>query len=324
MTQKASSQAILQNAQKALKTESEAISNLISYLNEDFCNAVRAILKCRGKVVFTGIGKSAIIAQKISATFNSTGTPAVFMHAADAIHGDLGTITSEDIVLCISKSGDTPEIKVLIPLLKAGGNLLIGLVGNTHSALAKRSDLVLNATVHAEACPNNLAPTSSTTAQLAMGDALAICILMERGFSAEDFAKFHPGGTLGKKLYLKVSDVATTQNLPVVNFHDSVKKVILEISAGRLGATAVMKDEKLAGIITDGDIRRSLEKSDQIANVAASEIMNSNPKTIELSELAVNAMEIMQANNIMQLPVLNQGVFCGFIHMHDLLREGLF
>lgn len=314
---------IIENARQTLEIEAQSILDMIPELNENFVSCVEIIKNTQGKVVLTGIGKSAIIAQKIAATFNSTGTPAVFMHAADAIHGDLGTIRQDDVVICISKSGNTSEIKVIVPLLKAGGNPLIALVGNTSSFLAQHADFVLNTYVEKEACPNNLAPTSSTTAQLAMGDALAVCVLYEKGFSKEDFAKYHPGGTLGKKLYLRVGDVARNNEIPKVDIGDSLKKVILEISSKRLGATAVLANGKLAGIITDGDIRRALEKSDSIQNISAGEIMNKEPKKIEHDELASHALRQMQDSNIMQLIVLQNGEFSGFIHMHDLLREGL-
>jgi arabinose-5-phosphate isomerase len=314
---------ILENARQTFEIEAQSILDMIPALDENFVQCVELIKSARGKVVITGIGKSAIIAQKIAATFNSTGTPAVFMHAADAIHGDLGTITNEDLVICISKSGTTPEIKVIVPLLKSGGNTLIAIVGNTESFLAQHADFILNTSVEKEACPNNLAPTSSTTAQLAMGDALAVCVLYEKGFTKEDFAKYHPGGTLGKKLYLRVNEVSKNNEIPMVDLNDSLKKVIIEISSKRLGATAVMNNGELAGIITDGDIRRSLEKSDSINNIKASEIMNANPKKIEGDELATDALLQMQQSNIMQLLVVQNGKFSGFIHMHDLLKEGI-
>ncbi len=314
---------ILENARQTFEIEAQSILDMIPALDENFVQCVELIKSARGKVVITGIGKSAIIAQKIAATFNSTGTPAVFMHAADAIHGDLGTITKEDLVICISKSGTTPEIKVIVPLLKSGGNPLIAIVGNTESFLAQHADFILNTSVEKEACPNNLAPTSSTTAQLAMGDALAVCVLYEKGFTKEDFAKYHPGGTLGKKLYLRVNEVSKNNEIPMVDLNDSLKKVIIEISSKRLGATAVMNNGELAGIITDGDIRRSLEKSDSINNIKASEIMNANPKKIEGDELAADALLQMQQSNIMQLLVVQNGKFSGFLHMHDLLKEGI-
>jgi arabinose-5-phosphate isomerase len=254
---------------------------------------------------------------------NSTGTPAIFMHAADAIHGDLGTIQKEDVVICISKSGNTPEIKVLVPLLKTGGNKLIALVGNVDSYLAKEADYVLNSTVEKEACPNNLAPTSSTTAQLAMGDALAVCLLDCKDFTSSDFAKYHPGGALGKKLYLKVGDIASQNQKPFIKSDDSIKAVIIEISSKRLGATAVVDDGELVGVITDGDVRRMLEKTDIISNLKASDIMNRTPKNIEADELAVNAMKLLEQYNISQLIVTENGKYHGFIHLHDLLKEGV-
>lgn len=314
---------IIELAKSTLTIEADSISNLLNYINTDFVSCVELIYESKGRVVVTGIGKSAIIAQKIVATFNSTGTPAIFMHAADAIHGDLGTLQHDDIVICISKSGNTPEIKVLVPLLKVGGNKLIALVGNIESYLAKQADYILNTTVEKEACPNNLAPTSSTTAQLAMGDALAVCLLDYRGFSSKDFAKYHPGGALGKKLYLKVSDISLQNQTPQVSPDDSIKSVILEISSKRLGATAVIDNNELVGVITDGDLRRMLENSDSIANLKASDIMNNTPKKIEADELAVNAMLLLEQNNITQLIVTDKGKYYGFVHLHDLLKEGI-
>ncbi len=314
---------IIELAKSTLTIEADSIRNLLGYINDDFVACVQLIYKSRGRVVVTGIGKSAIIAQKIVSTFNSTGTPAIFMHAADAIHGDLGTLQQDDIVICISKSGNTPEIKVLAPLLKTGGNKLIALVGNVESYLAKQSDYILNSTVEKEACPNNLAPTSSTTAQLAMGDALAVCLLDYRGFSPKDFAKYHPGGALGKKLYLKVSDISIQNQTPQVKPDDSIKSVILEISSKRLGATAVVDNNKLVGVITDGDLRRMLEKSDSIADLKASDIMNKTPKKIDADELAINAMLLLEQNNITQLIVTTNGKYHGFVHLHDLLKEGI-
>jgi arabinose-5-phosphate isomerase len=315
---------IIELAKLTLTIEADAIRNLQEYINNDFAECVKLIYESKGRVVVTGIGKSAIIAQKIVATFNSTGTPSVFMHAADAIHGDLGTLQQDDVVICISKSGNTPEIKVLVPLLKTGGNKLIALVGNTSSYLAVQADYVMNTFVEKEACPNNLAPTSSTTAQLAMGDALAVCLLDFRGFSSKDFAKYHPGGALGKKLYLKVGDIAVQNQKPQVKPDDSIKSVILEISSKRLGATAVIgKNEELVGVITDGDLRRMLEKTDSIDSLKASDIMNKNPKRIEAEELAVNAMQLLEQNNITQLIVTDKGRYHGFVHLHDLIKEGI-
>jgi len=314
---------LIELAKTTLKIEADSILNLQNFINDDFIASVELIYASKGRVVVTGIGKSAIIAQKIVATMNSTGTPAIFMHAADAIHGDLGTIQTEDVVICISKSGNTPEIKVLVPLLKHGGNKLIALVGNADSYLAQQADHILNCSVEKEACPNNLAPTSSTTAQLAMGDALAVCLLDYRGFSSKDFAKYHPGGALGKKLYLKVGDIAGQNQKPQVKPNDNIKAVIMEISSKRLGATAVVENDQLAGVITDGDLRRMLEKTESIGDLKASDIMNRTPKQIDSGELAVNAMELLEKHNITQLIVTENGKYCGFVHLHDLLKEGI-
>lgn len=314
---------IIELGKSTLIIEAEAVKNLQQYINSDFAACVKLIHESKGRVIVTGIGKSAIIAQKIVATFNSTGTPSVFMHAADAIHGDLGTIQQDDVVICISKSGNTPEIKVLVPLLKTGGNKLIAIVGNTDSYLAKQADYILNTSVDKEACPNNLAPTTSTTAQLAMGDALAVCLLDYRGFSSKDFAKYHPGGALGKKLYLKVGDIATLNQKPQVKPEDSIKSVILEISSKRLGAAAVIDNNELVGVITDGDLRRMLEKADSIGTLKASDIMNKMPKRIDAEELAVNAMQILEQHNITQLIVTSNGKYYGFLHLHDLVKEGI-
>jgi arabinose-5-phosphate isomerase len=315
---------IKQIAKDALINEARAVENLINYIDNDFEACVREILQSRGRVVITGIGKSAIIANKIVATMNSTGTPALFMHAADAIHGDLGMIQEQDIVICLSKSGNTPEIKVLVPLLKRRGSKLVALVSNKNSYLAEHADFVLNATIAEEACPNNLAPTTSTTAHLAMGDALAICLLELRNFSSEDFAKYHPGGALGKQLYLKVEDVYSNNQVPMVSSFTPLKDVIMEISSKRLGATAVVDDEKnLLGIITDGDLRRMLQKESNIALIKASDIMTRTPKMIDKGEFAVKALQIMQENNITQLVVKDGARVAGFIHLHDLLKEGI-
>lgn len=314
---------IIELAKTTLNIEADSVRNLQNYINEDFAAIVKLIYGSTGRVIITGIGKSAIIAQKIVATMNSTGTPSIFMHAADAIHGDLGTIQKDDVVICISKSGNTPEIKVLVPLLKTGGNKLIALVGNVDSYLAKQADHVLNSTVEKEACPNNLAPTSSTTAQLAMGDALAVCLLDCRDFTSADFAKYHPGGALGKKLYLKVGDIASQNQKPQVGLNDSIKSVIMEISSKRLGAAAVIDNGILAGVITDGDLRRMLEKTDSISSLKASDIMNKTPKLIEAEELAVNAMTMLEKYNITQLIVTDKGKYHGFVHLHDLLKEGI-
>lgn len=315
---------IKNTAKEVLLNEAKAVEGLTQYLNEDFELCVEEILACNGRVVVTGIGKSAIVASKIVATFNSTGTPALFMHAADAIHGDLGMVQGSDMVICISKSGNTPEVKVLVPLLKRTGAKLIALVSNVHSFLAEHADFVLNATIETEACPNNLAPTTSTTAHMALGDALAICLLEARGFSDQDFARYHPGGSLGKKLYLKVNDIYPGNQLPVVKHDAPIKDIIMEISGKRLGATAVVgPNAKLTGIITDGDLRRMLEKNTEIGNIQASDIMTQNPSTINKDAYAVKALTIMQNKNITQLIVEEKGEVLGFIHLHDILKEGI-
>ncbi|MGI8893802.1 MAG: KpsF/GutQ family sugar-phosphate isomerase [Bacteroidia bacterium] len=310
-------------AVQTLETEAASINGLVAFIGDDFVKSVRLIYESKGRIIVTGIGKSAIIANKIVATLNSTGTPAVFMHAADAIHGDLGIIQKDDIVMCISKSGNTPEIKVLVPLLKNSGNKLIAVVGTIDSYLAQQSDFVLNTSVEKEACPNNLAPTSSSAAQMAMGDALAICLLEMREFSSSDFARFHPGGSLGKKLYLRISDLYTQNQKPEVDAGADIKQIIIEISTKRLGATAVVEKGKLIGIITDGDLRRMLQSTVDVSMVKASEIMTKNPKTISMDDMAVNALEIMKQNNITQLVVEQNGSFVGFIHLHDLIKEGI-
>jgi arabinose-5-phosphate isomerase len=311
-------------AQDVLLNEARAIENLSNLIDDKFEACVNEIYSARGRVVITGIGKSAIIANKIVATLNSTGTPSLFMHAADAIHGDLGMIQKDDIVICISKSGNTPEIKVLVPLLKRRGSKLVALVSNTNSYLAQQADFVLDATIAEEACPHNLAPTTSTTAHLAMGDALAVCLLELRNFTSRDFAEYHPGGSLGKQLYLKVSDVSGAKELPLVYSDTPVHEAILEISSKRLGCTAVVNsDKKLLGIITDGDLRRMLQKNSNIAELKASDIMTINPKQIQHDEYAVKALAVMQENNITQLAVMNNDTLVGFIHLHDLLKEGI-
>lgn len=314
---------VLAIAKATLEIEAQSISALIKFIDNDFTQAVSELFNSKGRVIVTGVGKSAIIAQKITATFNSTGTPAVFMHAADAVHGDLGIIQKSDTVICISKSGNTPEIKVLTPFLKNSGNKLIAMVGNIDSFLAKQADYIINCTVEKEACPNNLAPTSSTTAQLAMGDALAVCLLECRDFKSEDFAKFHPGGALGKRLYLKAGDLASQNQKPQVKKTDMVRNVLIEISSKRIGAAAVIENNILIGIITDGDIRRMMEKYENINDLTASDIMSENPKTIDADELAVNALSMMQQKNISQIIVTKQQQFYGFIHLHDLLKEGI-
>lgn len=306
-----------------LKTEAEAVLKLTEHINDDFVKVVTEILNIKGRVIITGIGKSAIIAQKIVATLNSTGTPAIFMHAADAIHGDLGMLQSDDLVIAISKSGSSPEIKVLIPLLKQLGNKLIALVGDINSYLAKQADYILNTTVEKEACPLNLAPTTSTTAQLAMGDALAISLLECRSFSNTDFARYHPGGSLGKQLYLKVGDLAVQNEKPSVLIHDSIKKVLVEITKNRLGAAAVLENDTIVGIITDGDIRRMIENHENIANLTAKDIMGVNPIKIQKDELAVNALGLLRQNHITQIIVIDGEVYAGIIHLHDLLKEGI-
>lgn len=315
---------ILQTAIQTIETEARAILGLKNYIDADFEKAILALQHCPGRVVISGIGKSAVIAQKIVATLNSTGTPAIFMHAADAIHGDLGMVQQEDVVILISKSGESPEIKVLVPLIKNLKNTLIAMVGNSESYLAQQADIVLNTTVEQEACPNNLAPTTSTTAQLVMGDALAICLMQIKGFTSDDFAKFHPGGILGKKLYLKVADFYMKNEKPFVHPGQSLKEVIVEISAKRLGATAVVDEKKnLLGIITDGDVRRMLEKDISLNGVMAADIMTATPQTIHAEELAVNALDLMRKKAITQLVVVEGNCYLGFIHLHDLIREGL-
>jgi len=314
---------ILELAKNTIRTEGDAIQHLATLLDQQFADAVDCIYHGKGRVVITGIGKSALIASKIVATLNSTGTPAIFMHAADAIHGDLGTIQQEDIVICISKSGSTPEIKLLVPLIKSGSNKLIAITGNPESYLAEKSDFVLNTYVEKEACPNNLAPTTSTTAQLVMGDALAICLLELRGFSSKDFAKYHPGGTLGKKLYLRVADIASKNMVPKVEATSPVKEVIVEISEKMLGVAAVLENGKLIGVVTDGDIRRMLNKYENINGLTARDIMTSHPKTIKPDVLAVKALHKMQTNGISQLLVEKDGVYEGVVHLHNLINEGI-
>lgn len=314
---------IKQTAIRTIQMEAKSIANLASFINKDFGKALDAIATCKGRLVISGIGKSAIIAQKIVATLNSTGTPSIFMHAADAIHGDLGIIQQEDVVMIISKSGSSPEIKVLVPLIKNFGNILIAMVGNTASYLARQSDIVLNTTVEQEACPNNLAPTASTTAQLVMGDAIAVCLMEIKGFGTDDFAKFHPGGMLGKKLYLRISDIYRENEKPSVLLTQSLNEVIVEITKKRLGAAAVVdRQKKLHGIITDGDLRRMLEKNRLSENIEARDIMTVNPKTIGPDELAVNALDMMRKHEITQLLVIKEGKYLGMVHLHDLLKEG--
>ena len=314
---------ILDIAKSTITMESKAIANLVDLLTDDFANATELIYNSKGRVIITGIGKSAIIANKIVATLNSTGTPSVFMHAADAIHGDLGLILEDDVVICISKSGNTPEIKVLVPLIKNAKNKMIAITGNKDSFLGQQADFVLNAYVEQEACPNNLAPTTSTTAQLVIGDALAVCLLKLRGFSSKDFAKYHPGGALGKRLYLRVNDLSSVNEKPEVNLNASLKEVIIEISEKMLGVTAVTENSKILGIITDGDLRRMLSKSDDIAHLMAKDIMGSNPKSINEDAMAVDAKEVMEEHGISQLLVEKDGKYAGVVHLHDLIKEGI-
>jgi arabinose-5-phosphate isomerase len=316
---------ILQTAKETILLESRAIANLANLLDEHFEKAVNFILNSNGRVIVTGIGKSANIATKIVATFNSTGTPAIFMHAADAIHGDLGNVQENDVVICLSKSGNTPEIKVLVPLIKNYGNKIIAITGNVDSFLGKNSDFPLNTYVEKEACPNNLAPTTSTTAQLVMGDALAVCLQDLRGFSTKDFAKYHPGGALGKRLYLRVSDLIKNNQVPKVNASDSVATVIVEISERRLGVTAVLENEKIVGIITDGDLRRMLSKTTDINHFTAKDIMGKNPKTVQENAMAIEALEKLETNSITQILVVDaQKKYVGVVHLHDLIKEGIF
>jgi arabinose-5-phosphate isomerase len=319
-----SNQQIIEIAKRTLEIESNAVLNLTKELDEHFSNLVQQIYNLKGRVIISGVGKSAIIAQKIVATLNSTGTPAIFMHAADAIHGDLGMIQEDDLIICISKSGNTPEIKVLVPLLKQGNNKLACFVGDRNSYLAKQSDFVISTYVELEACPHNLAPTTSTTAQLAMGDALAICLLERKSFSQKDFAKFHPGGSLGKKLYLKVMDISSFNEKPFVSETAHIREVILEITKKRLGIVAVLSNNnELLGVITDGDLRRMMEKHENFENLSAKDIMGNYPITIDTNELAISALELMRINNITQVIVTENGNFDGVVHLHDLLKEGI-
>lgn len=314
---------IINSAVKTLSLEAEAIKKLTEYVDDDFVKSIELIYETKGRVIITGIGKSAIICEKIVATFNSTGTPAIFMHAADAVHGDLGIIQKNDLIICISKSGNTPEIKVLIPYIKLSGNTLIAIVGNRESYLAQRADYIIETTVEQEACPNNLAPTSSTTAQLAMGDAIAVALLELRGFSSNDFAMFHPGGSLGKKLFLKVSDLYLINEKPLVQTYTDISSAIIEISSKRLGATVVMDEGKIVGMITDGDLRRMLQSGKPLPNLKAEDVMTKAPKTVSSDTLVAHALDIMRANNITQLPVVDNGNYLGVIHLHDILKEGI-
>ena len=317
---------ILNTAKETILLESNAIANLATLIDDNFSKAITFILASKGRVIVTGIGKSANIANKIVATLNSTGTPAIFIHAADAIHGDLGNVQKDDVVICISKSGNTPEIKVLVPLIKNYGNKIVAITGNIDSFLGKNADFPLNTFVEKEACPNNLAPTTSTTAQLVMGDAIAVCLLKLNNFSSKDFAKYHPGGALGKQLYLRVSDLIKNNQVPQVSENDSVAKVIVEISEKRLGVTAVLNAKNaIVGIITDGDIRRMLSKSTTIESFTAKDIMGKNPKTILNDAMAVEALERLENNNITQILVTDlENKYIGVVHLHDLIKEGIF
>ncbi|MBO5920043.1 MAG: KpsF/GutQ family sugar-phosphate isomerase [Bacteroidales bacterium] len=311
-------------AVSVIDQEAKAVEKLKPFIDDEFVEILNLIYSSKGRLVITGIGKSAIIGSKIVATLNSTGTPSIFMHAADAIHGDLGIVQPDDVVLCISKSGNTPEIKVLVPLIRRMGNKLVAMVSNVDSYLAQHSDYVIKATVDAEACPNNLAPTSSTTTQLVMGDALAVCLLKMRGFSPEDFAKYHPGGSLGKRLYLTVDDVFDKALRPWVKPDETIQNTIINISQNRLGATVVLDaQENLMGIITDGDVRRMVEKGGPLGDLRAKDIMSRNPKVVEKGELAVNAFSIMEKNKITSVIVMDEGKYAGLIHIHDVLREGI-
>lgn len=315
---------IQHTAIRTIQLEAESVAGLQAYINEDFIKAVQIISEIKGRLVVSGIGKSAIIAQKIVATLNSTGTPGIFLHAADAIHGDLGMVQKKDVVLIISKSGSSSEVKVLATLIKNFGNTLIAMVGNDQSFLAKQADVIINTWVSQEACPNNLAPTSSTTAQLVMGDALAICVMEQKGFSREDFARYHPGGILGKELYLKVNELYSENEKPRVRPDQTLKEVIVEMTRKRLGVTAVVDEhDHLTGIITDGDLRRMLEKNGHLDTVTAKDIMTANPKTISPDELAIQALDKLRKFGITQLAVTSQGKYLGIVHLHDLLREGL-
>lgn len=314
---------IISSAKETIKLEGQSILNLSNLIDNDFAEAVELIYNSKGRVIITGIGKSAIIATKIVATLNSTGTPAVFMHAADAIHGDLGLILQDDVVICISKSGNTPEIKVLVPLIKNAKNKMIAITGNKDSFLGQQADFVLNAFVEKEACPNNLAPTTSTTAQLVLGDALAVSLLELRGFSSKDFAKYHPGGALGKKLYLRVHDISSVNQKPEVTLDTNIKQVIVEISEKMLGVTAVTENNNIVGIITDGDLRRMLSKVDKFSDLTAKDIMSANPKRIDEDAMAIDAMEVLETYGISQLLVQKDGKYAGVVHIHDLIREGI-
>ena len=314
---------IIESAKKTLLSESQSIAKLTDYIDDSFVDTVKIIYNSKGRLIVTGIGKSAIIAQKIVATMNSTGTPSMFLHASEAIHGDLGMVQDDDVVICISKSGNSPEIKVLIPLLKRFGNKLIAITGNSNSFLGKEAHYTLNTFVESESCPNNLAPTNSTTAQLVMGDALAVCLMELRNFTSEDFGKFHPGGALGKKLLLRVNDMLDFNRKPKVSPESSIKNVIVIISEQRLGVTAVIEDTKVVGIITDGDIRRMLNKTENIFGLTAKDIMTNNPKMIKSSDRVADALNIMEDFSITQLVVVDDGEYKGIVHLHDILKEGI-
>ncbi len=314
---------ILEIAKKTILSESKSIAKLADLLTDDFVKATEIIFNSKGRLVVTGIGKSAIIAQKIVATMNSTGTPSLFLHASEAIHGDLGMVQPEDVVICISKSGNSPEIKVLVPIVKHFGNTLIAITGNTTSFLAKGADFILDTTIDSESCPNNLAPTNSTTAQLVIGDALAVCLMELREFNPQDFAKYHPGGALGKKLLLRVGDMLDQSHKPEVSPETNIKKVIFEISEKRLGVTAVIENNKVIGIITDGDIRRMLNNNDTFAHLTAKDIMTKSPKMIQLSDMVTDALNILEDFSITQLVVLENEEYKGVLHLHDILKEGI-
>lgn len=315
---------IVATALQTIQLEAKSIADLAGFLDPSFPDAIELLNNCKGRLVFSGIGKSALIAQKIVATLNSTGTPSLFMHAADAIHGDLGVVQKDDIVLILSKSGESPEIKALVPYIKNFGNKLIAVVGNTSSYLANEADFILNTTVSSEACPNNLAPTSSTTAQLVMGDIIAVCLMQLKGFTSADFGKYHPGGNLGKRLFLKVADVTSQDCKPAVSPSTKLKDVIVEITKNRMGTAVVLNNEhQIVGIITDGDLRRMLEKTVQIETVTAADIMSSTPQVIDHQTLAVEAIDKMKQNEISQLVVTKEGNYYGILHIHELIKEGL-
>ncbi|MGC4100887.1 KpsF/GutQ family sugar-phosphate isomerase [Ferruginibacter sp.] len=315
---------IIASAQRTIELEAQSVTGLKAFINNDFIKAVEDIAAARGRLVISGIGKSAIVAQKIVATLNSTGTPALFMHAADAIHGDLGMIQQDDVVMIISKSGDSPEIKVLVSLVKNFGNTIIGMVGKIPSYLAQHSHIILNTTVEQEACPNNLAPTTSTTAQMVMGDALAVCLMELKGFNSADFARYHPGGMLGKKLYLRVNDLSVQNEKPAVQPEATLKEVIVEMTKKRLGTAVVINgSNQVLGIVTDGDLRRMLESTADLGKLTAKDIMSKSPKTIVADALATEALDLLRAHDISQLVVTENDCYAGIIHLHDLIREGI-